>query len=79
MSTGLHAGCRTERYSYYDGPLSCWQYMARFSDLLDLNRMYCNDLHSMAETYGIEAASRAIVKVSPPEGTDLVGLCEKLT
>ncbi|XP_043198844.1 DNA-directed RNA polymerase I subunit RPA1-like isoform X2 [Amphibalanus amphitrite] len=37
-------------------------YMARFSELLDLNRMYCNDLHSMADTYGIEAASRAIVK-----------------
>ena len=44
------------------------QYMARFSELLDLNRMYCNDLHSMASFYGIEAASKAIVKVSEEGG-----------
>ncbi|XP_037093253.1 DNA-directed RNA polymerase I subunit RPA1-like [Pollicipes pollicipes] len=37
-------------------------YMARFSDLLDLNKMCCNDVHSMANAYGIEAAARAIVK-----------------
>ena len=43
--------------------LLCRQYMARFSELLDLNRMYCNDLHGMANYYGIEAASKAIVKV----------------
>ena len=50
------------------GTVSRLQYMARFSELLDLNRMYCNDLHSMAEIYGIEAASKAIVKVSRTAG-----------
>lgn len=34
--------------------------MVRFSDVLDLNRMYSNDLHAIAETYGIEAAAMAI-------------------
>lgn len=34
--------------------------MIRFADTLDLNRMYSNDLHAIAETYGIEAAALAI-------------------
>lgn len=34
--------------------------MIRFADTLDLNRMYSNDLHAIAETYGIEAAAQAI-------------------
>ncbi|XP_030852023.1 DNA-directed RNA polymerase I subunit RPA1-like [Strongylocentrotus purpuratus] len=30
--------------------------------LLDLNKAYTNDIHSMANAYGIEAASKAIIK-----------------
>ncbi|CAG9767764.1 unnamed protein product [Ceutorhynchus assimilis] len=36
--------------------------MCKYHDLLDLNRLYCNDIHKMALTYGIEAASKIIVK-----------------
>lgn len=36
------------------------------SKTLDLNRLYCNDIHAMAEHYGVEAASRVIVKVCRP-------------
>lgn len=32
-------------------------------DLVDVNRLYSNDIHKIAETYGIEAARRVIVKV----------------
>ncbi|NXP82126.1 RPA1 polymerase, partial [Ramphastos sulfuratus] len=34
----------------------------RYSDILDLNRLYCNDIHAMAKNYGIESALRVIVK-----------------
>ncbi|XP_006111690.2 DNA-directed RNA polymerase I subunit RPA1 [Pelodiscus sinensis] len=34
----------------------------RYADLLDLNRLYSNDIHAMAKTYGIEAALRVIEK-----------------
>jgi len=36
--------------------------MARFDRVLNLKRLYCNDIHKMADTYGIEAASRVVVK-----------------
>ncbi|KAF7282113.1 hypothetical protein GWI33_003228 [Rhynchophorus ferrugineus] len=36
--------------------------MFKYQDLLDLNRLYCNDIHKVAQTYGIEAASKIIVK-----------------
>ncbi|XP_050313380.1 DNA-directed RNA polymerase I subunit RPA1 [Anthonomus grandis grandis] len=36
--------------------------MCKYHDLLQLDRLYCNDIHKMAETYGIEAASKIIVK-----------------
>ncbi|KAL3272242.1 hypothetical protein HHI36_022725 [Cryptolaemus montrouzieri] len=36
--------------------------MFKYNDLLDLNRLYTNDIHMMAETYGIEAAMKIIVK-----------------
>ncbi|XP_058053507.1 DNA-directed RNA polymerase I subunit RPA1 [Anopheles bellator] len=36
--------------------------MARHAKLLDLRRLYMNDVHAMAARYGIEAASRVIVK-----------------
>lgn len=32
-------------------------------EVLDLNRLYTNQIHAMAQTYGIEAAARVIVKV----------------
>ncbi|EMP32181.1 DNA-directed RNA polymerase I subunit RPA1 [Chelonia mydas] len=32
----------------------------RYADLLDLSRLYSNDIHAMAKTYGIEAALRVI-------------------
>ncbi|CAH2001255.1 unnamed protein product [Acanthoscelides obtectus] len=36
--------------------------MFKYHNLLDLHRLYCNDIHKVAETYGIEAASKCIVK-----------------
>uniref|UniRef100_A0A182J8W8 DNA-directed RNA polymerase subunit n=1 Tax=Anopheles atroparvus TaxID=41427 RepID=A0A182J8W8_ANOAO len=36
--------------------------LAKHAKLLDLNRLYTNDIHAMANRYGIEAASRVIVK-----------------
>ncbi|XP_055626867.1 DNA-directed RNA polymerase I subunit RPA1 [Toxorhynchites rutilus septentrionalis] len=36
--------------------------MTKYSKILDLNRLYSNDIHAVAKTYGIEAASRVIVK-----------------
>ncbi|VVC30096.1 RNA polymerase, alpha subunit,RNA polymerase, N-terminal,RNA polymerase Rpb1, domain 4,RNA polymerase [Cinara cedri] len=34
----------------------------KFSDSLDLNLLYCNDIQMMLNTYGIEAANRVIIK-----------------
>ena len=36
-----------------------WQY----ADILDLKKTYTNNIHAMANTYGIEAAGKAIIKV----------------
>ena len=36
-----------------------WQY----ADILDLKNTYTNNIHAMANTYGIEAAGKAIIKV----------------
>lgn len=36
--------------------------MFKYNELLDLNKLYSNDIHKIAETYGIEAATRVIVK-----------------
>lgn len=36
--------------------------MFKYNQLLDLNKLYCNDIHKVAETYGIEAATKVIVK-----------------
>ena len=33
------------------------------ADVLDLTKAYTNDIHAMAETYGIEAAYQAIIRV----------------
>ncbi|XP_033101512.1 DNA-directed RNA polymerase I subunit RPA1-like [Anneissia japonica] len=34
----------------------------KYDKLLDLNKLYSNDIHAVARTYGIEAACRVIVK-----------------
>ncbi|KRT85877.1 hypothetical protein AMK59_24, partial [Oryctes borbonicus] len=36
--------------------------MFQYNELLDLNRLYSNDIHKVAENYGIEAAAKVIVK-----------------
>ena len=36
--------------------------MFKYNKILDLNRLYSNDIHGIAETYGIEAAGRVLVK-----------------
>ncbi|SPP75301.1 DNA-directed RNA polymerase I subunit RPA1 [Drosophila guanche] len=36
--------------------------MFQHNKVLDLNRLYSNDIHAVARTYGIEAASQVIVK-----------------
>lgn len=38
--------------------------MFDYANILDVNRLYCNDVHAVAQHYGVEAASRVIVKVS---------------
>ncbi|XP_033736783.1 DNA-directed RNA polymerase I subunit RPA1-like [Pecten maximus] len=38
------------------------QELYKYADILDISQLYTNDIHAMAETYGIEAASRVIVK-----------------
>lgn len=37
--------------------------MFKHMEVLDLNRLYTNQIHAMAQTYGIEAAARVVVKV----------------
>lgn len=37
--------------------------MFKHMEVLDLNRLYTNQIHAMAQTYGIEAAARVILKV----------------
>jgi DNA-directed RNA polymerase I subunit RPA1 len=39
------------------------QAMFDYAGILDLNRLYTNDIHEVAKHYGVEAASRVIVKV----------------
>lgn len=36
--------------------------MFKYSHLLDLNKLYSNDIHAIANTYGIEAANKVIIK-----------------
>lgn len=36
--------------------------MFKYADLLDLNKLYSNDIHAIADIYGIEAAVRVLVK-----------------
>ncbi|KAL4705922.1 hypothetical protein ACJJTC_017504 [Scirpophaga incertulas] len=36
--------------------------MFKYNQLLDLNKLYSNDIHAIANTYGIEAANKVIIK-----------------
>lgn len=36
--------------------------MFQYNEILDLNRLYSNDIHAIANTYGIEAAGKVIIK-----------------
>ncbi|KAG6449026.1 hypothetical protein O3G_MSEX005833 [Manduca sexta] len=36
--------------------------MFKYNNLLDLNKLYSNDIHAIANTYGIEAANKVIIK-----------------
>lgn len=38
--------------------------MFKYMEILNLNRLYTNQIHAMARTFGIEAAARVIVNVS---------------
>ena len=40
------------------------QVLWRYADMLDLKRAYTNNIHAMANAYGIEAACKAIIKVT---------------
>lgn len=45
--------------------------MFKYMEMLDLNRLYTNQIHAMARTYGIEAAARVVVKVSDRNTADM--------
>ncbi|XP_072949015.1 DNA-directed RNA polymerase I subunit RPA1 [Epargyreus clarus] len=36
--------------------------MFKYNNLLDVNKLYSNDIHAIASTYGIEAANKVIIK-----------------
>ena len=38
--------------------------MFQYDTILDLNNLYTNDIHAMADSYGIEAACRVLIKVN---------------
>lgn len=38
------------------------QEMFKYDNILNLNRLYSNDIYNISQTYGIEAANRVIVK-----------------
>lgn len=36
--------------------------MFKYNEILDLHRLYSNDIYAISQTYGIEAANRVIVR-----------------
>ena len=38
------------------------QEMSKYADILDIHRLYSNDIYGISQTYGIEAANRVILK-----------------
>ncbi|VDP11000.1 unnamed protein product [Soboliphyme baturini] len=43
-------------------PCALFQALIDHPDLLDVNKIYCNDIHKIEKMYGIEAAVRALMK-----------------
>jgi len=41
--------------------------MFQYNKILDLNKLYSNDIHAMADNYGIEAAYNVLIKVLYPD------------
>lgn len=37
--------------------------MFKYGDIIDMRRIYSNDIHAIANTFGIEAARTAIARV----------------
>lgn len=40
-----------------------FQEMFKYDDIIDMQRIYSNDIYAISQVFGIEAATRAIVKV----------------
>lgn len=36
--------------------------MFKYDNILNLNKLYCNDIYNISQTYGIEAANRVIIR-----------------
>lgn len=53
--------------------------MFDYANILDLNRLYCNDIHAVVAHYGVEAASRVIVKVLDRNAVYVVPLTTSLS
>lgn len=51
-------------YQYFEKVIYFLQEIFMYADILDLNRLYSNDIHAIANMYGIEAANKVIIKVS---------------
>lgn len=51
-------------YHYFEKVIYFLQEIFLYADILDLNRLYSNDIHAIANMYGIEAANKVIIKVS---------------
>lgn len=56
---------------------SCVQELCHHPESVELNRVYTNSIHSMAATYGIEAAATTIIRVSPSMPVAVIGMCRK--
>lgn len=51
-------------YQYFEKVIYFLQEIFLYADILDLNCLYSNDIHAIANMYGIEAANKVIIKVS---------------
>ena len=49
-------------FSFY-GNLKLSQEIMKYAEILDLDKLYTNDIHAIANQYGLEAAGRALVQV----------------
>ena len=60
----VFAGCIYHFVGFVMRRLIYLQELYKYDQILDLNRLYSNDIHAIADTYGIEAASKVIIKVN---------------